>query len=307
MNNSATIELLRSHATHGFEQRYGEKPDKLTLLRLLFEYRCIDVMGYTGLYVMAYRIFRQTATSLGINVWPRGAVASSVVCYSLGLTEVDPLKYGLHSVRFVNEEPPRFQFDVEKARFDEFKEKATKVLKDNPDILDFETGCKYVIGDIEPMANLNSERVSPLPLPDNLDDEIAEYALSFLDTMDMYKTYIERKNGAVWKPTGIEKLDEILAPTCGLLAYQEQMFDILKYTLRVYGTSANDTRLIIQRGDKERINTLRTELQDAATQTSLGDREFDTVWSVLTSNPKAFLKAHAVSRVLSKYYFKAIS
>lgn len=46
----------------------------------------------------------------GIKVWPRGAVASSVICYSLGLTDVDPLRYGLHSARFVNEEPPRFQF-----------------------------------------------------------------------------------------------------------------------------------------------------------------------------------------------------
>ena len=300
--DNTTKEQLREHATLGFKLCYGAHPDKQALLRLLCELRRIDMSGYSGYYLMAYRIFCEMASTSGIKVWPRGAVASSVICYSLRLTEVDPLRYGLHSARFVNEEPPRFQFDVEEAKFDEFKEKATKVLKDNPDILDFETGCKYVIGDIESTAYLNSDRVSPLPIPENLDNEIAEYALSFPDTMDLYKTYIERKDGAAWKPTGLEKLDEILAPTYGLLAYQEQMFDILKYTLRVYGTSANDIRLVIQRGDKKRINALRTGLQAAAAQTGLGDREFDTAWSILTSNPKAFLKAHAVCRVLSRYF-----
>lgn len=301
--NNTTREQLRKHATHGFKEPYGEHPDKQALLRLLSELRRIDMTGYSGYYLMAYRIFCEMASTSGIKVWPRGAVASSVVCYSLGLTDVDPVRYGLHSARFVNEEPPKFQFDIEAARFDEFNAKAAEVLKDNSDLLDFDIGRKYLLGDIEPMSYLNSERESPMSLPDNLDNEIAEYALTFPDTTDLYHTYRERKNGAHWEPTGIEQLDEILAPTYGLLAYQEQMMDILKYIFREYGTRANDIRPTIQRGDTERINALRTELQATAAKTGIGDKEFGTIWEVLTSNPKAFLKAHAVSRVLSKYYF----
>jgi len=300
--DNTTKEQLRKLATIGFQQRYGEHPDKLALLRLLSEFRRIDLAGYSGYYLMAYRIFTETAITNDINVWPRGAVASSIVCHIILLTKMDPLRYGLHSARFVNEEPPRFQFDIEEARFDEFKEKATEILKDNPDILDYDTGCKYLLGDIEPMSYLNGEK--GYTLPDNIDDEIAEYALSFPDTMTLYKTYKERKNGATWTPTGIAKLDEILAPTYGLLAYQEQMFDIMKHFFNVHGTLPNKVRLSIQRGEKEQIKAYRTELQENAKQVGLLDNEFDTAWSVLTSNPKAFLKAHAVSRVVSKYYFK---
>ena len=300
--NNTTREQLRKLATLGFKLCYGAHPDKQALLRLLCELRRIDVAGYAGYYLMAYIIFNETAHLSGIKVWPRGAVASSIVCHIILLTKMDPLRYGLHSARFVNEEPPRFQFDIEEARFDEFKEKATKVLKNNPDILDYETGCKYLLGDLQSSSYLNGKDVCPLPQPENMDDKIAEYALSFPDTMTLYETYKERKNGATWTPTGIEKLDEILAPTYGLLAYQEQMFDIMKICFNVHGTLPNKVRLSIQRGETERIKAYRIELQENAKQVGLGDNEFDTAWSVLTSNPKAFLKAHAVCRVLSRYF-----
>ena len=301
--NNTTREQLRKLATLGFKLCYGAHPDKQALLRLLCELRRIDVAGYAGYYLMAYIIFNETAHLSGIKVWPRGAVASSIVCHIILLTKMDPLRYGLHSARFVNEEPPKFQFDIEAARFEEFKEKATELLKDNPDILDYETGCKYLLGDLQSSSYLNGKDVCPLPQPENMDDKIAEYALSFPDTMTLYETYKERKNGATWTPTGIAKLDEILAPTCGLLAYQEQMFDIMKLCFNVHGTLPNKVRLSIQRGETEQIKAYRIELQENAKQVGLGDNEFDTAWSVLTSNPKAFLKAHAVSRVVSRFFY----
>ena len=298
-----TLEQLKSLATKGFKERYGEHPDKLVLLRLLCEYRRIDVMGFTGIYLMAYRIFKEAATSMGINVWPRGGMTSSMVCYCLGLTEVDPVRYGLHSARFVNEEPPKFQFDVEDARFDEFKAKADEVLKDNSDILDYETGCKYLLGDLQPSRYLSRKRESPLPIPDDLDDEIVEYALSFPDTMYMYETYMERTLRANWTPTGIVKLDEVLAPTNGLLAYQEQMFDIMKNIFGVHGITANNIRLSIQRGETGHIEEYKKEVQQMVKDNDISVEVFETIWGVLTSNPKAFLKAHAVSRVVSRFFY----
>ena len=298
-----TLEQLKSLANKGFKERYGEHPDKLALLRLLFEYRRIDVMGFTGIYLIAYRIFKEAATSMGINVWPRGGMTSSMVCYCLGLTEVDPVRYGLHSARFVNEEPPKFQFDVEDARFDEFNAKADEVLKDNSDILDYETGCKYLLGDLQPSRYLSRKRESPLPIPNNLDEEIAEYALSFPDTMKLYEEYKERNHGASWVPTGIAKLDEVLAPTNGLLAYQEQMFDIMKNIFGVYGITANNIRLSIQRGETGHIEEYKKEVQQMVKDNDINADAFETIWGVLTSNPKAFLKAHAVSRVVSRCFY----
>lgn len=300
--NNTTREQLRKHATLGFKLCYGAHPDKQALLRLLCELRRIDMTGYSGYYLMAYRIFCEMASTSGIKIWPRGAVASSVVCYSLRLTEVDPLRYGLHSARFVNEEPPKFQFDIEAARFEEFKEKATELLKDNPDILDYETGCKYLLGDLQSSSYLNGKDVCPLPQPEYIDDKIAEYALSFPDTMTLYETYKERKNGATWTPTGIAKLDEILAPTCGLLAYQEQMFDIMKLCFNVHGTLPNKVRLSIQRGETGHIEEYKKEVQQMVKDNDINADAFETIWGVLTSNPKAFLKAHAVSRVVSSFF-----
>lgn len=299
-----TIKLLKELASKGFKERYGEHPDKLALLRLLFEYRRIDVMGFAELYLMAYWIFKETATAMGINVWPRGAMSSSMVCYSLGLTEVDPVRYGLHSARFVNEEPPKFQFDVEEARFNEFKAKAEEELRANPDTLDYETGCKCLLGDLQPMSYLSRIRESPLPMLDKLDEEIAKYALCFPDTMNLYEEYKERNQGANWNPTGIAKLDEVLSPTNGLLAYQEQMFDIMKNCFNIHGALANKIRLAIQRGKTKNINAYRKELWETAKNMGLSEGEYETVWTVLTSNPKAFLKAHAVSRVVSMYYYE---
>lgn len=300
---TTTIELLKILATKGFKERYGEHPNKLTLLRLLLEYRRIDVMGYSGIYLMAYRIFNETTASLAINVWPRGSMISSMVCYCLGLTEVDPVRYRLHSYRFVNEEPPKFQFDVEEARFDEYKTKAEEVLKDSPDILDYETGCKCLLGIIQPMSYLSRKRESPLPIPNNLYEEIAEYALSFPDTMKLYEEYKERNHGASWAPTGIAKLDEVLAPTYGLLAYQEQMFDIMKNIFGVYGITANNIRLSIQRGETGHIEEYKKEVQQMVKDNDINADAFETIWGVLTSNPKAFLKAHAVSRVISRCFY----
>lgn len=299
-----TLEILKSLASKGFKERYGEHPDKLTLLRLLFEYRRIDVMGFTGIYLMAYRIFKETATAMGINVWPRGGMTSSIVCYSLGLTEVDPVRFGLHSTRFVNEEPPKFQFDVEEARFDEFKAKAEELLKDSPNTLNYETGCKCLLGDLQPMSYLSRKRESPLPMPEDLDEEIAEYALCFPDTMKLFEEYKERNHGASWTPTGVAKLDEVLSPTNGLLAYQEQMFNIMKSCINIHGALANKIRLAIQRGQAKNVDAYKKELQETAKSMGLSNDEYMTVWTVLTSNPKAFLKAHAVSRVVSRYYYE---
>ena len=136
-------------------------------------------------------------------------------------------------------------------------------------------------------------------LPENIDDELACYALSFPDTMDLYETYLRRKNGEAWSPTGIPQLDEILAPTCGILAYQEQMLDILCKPFHTLGDKANHIRLCIQRGETEQIAAYKAELFADLIDTTIDEAE--VAWNLLTSNPRAFLKSHAVSHVLAKY------
>ena len=225
-------------------------------------------------------IFNFYDISNGIKIWARGAVPSSVVCYCLGLTEIDPMKYDLHSVRFVNDEIPFFQFDIEAQRFDEFMKRAEELLDANAKSFDIPNIKKCLLRDLHSMEYLNKKRERTMP--ENIDDEIARYALSFPQTMDLYETYVQN-------------------PQCDILIYQEQMLSILRQTFHVSSIKANQIRLSIQRGETEQIAKYKKELFSNLKDITLDEAEAS--WQRLISNPKAFLKAHAVSRVVARYRF----
>ena len=206
---------------------------------------------------------------------------SSIVCYCLGLTETDPIKYGLHSARFVNEEPPKFQFDIEALRYDEFMKRAEDMLQANAEDFDIPATRKCLFKDLKPSSYLSKKKERPLS--EDLEDEFARYALYFPQTMDLLRTYVNQY------------------PNCDLLIYQEQMFDILREVFHVGGIKANHIRLSIQRGETEQIEAYKQEIFE---DSDLSTEEKEKAWQRLTSNPKAFLKAHAVSSVLESYMYE---
>ena len=72
--------------------------------RLEKELSIIISMGYAGYFLIVWDIVN-FAKSKGIPVGPgRGSAAGSLVAYSLHITDVDPLKYGLLFERFLNPE-----------------------------------------------------------------------------------------------------------------------------------------------------------------------------------------------------------
>ena len=82
--------------------------------RLAFEIKTIAQMGYAG-YFLIVADFITWAKSNGVPVGPgRGSGAGSLVAYSLGITDLDPLKYDLLFERFLNPERvsmPDFDID----------------------------------------------------------------------------------------------------------------------------------------------------------------------------------------------------
>lgn len=277
-------EILLNLVAAGFKWRYGDQPNKWVVLRKLWEMKHIIENGYGNHYLMAFTLFRHNAASAGIGYWARGAVPSSIVCYCLGLTEIDPIKYGLHSVRFVNDEPPKFQFDIEASRYDEFMKMAEEVLQANAEDYDITAIRRCMLQrlkNITPVEYLSRKRERPLP--ENLDDELARYALSFPDTMEMYNAYIQN-------------------PQSDFIIYQEQMLDLLHQTFRVSSIKANQIRLSIQRGETEKIEAYKNDI--FADLKGLTPAKAEAAWKRLTSNPKAFLKAHAVSHVLAQHHYE---
>ena len=72
--------------------------------RLEHELAVITKMGYEG-YFLIVQDFINAARRMGVAVGPgRGSAAGSIVSYSLGITNVDPLKYDLLFERFLNPE-----------------------------------------------------------------------------------------------------------------------------------------------------------------------------------------------------------
>ncbi len=87
----------------GFVERFGDThPEYREQLR--YEMDMIERMGFTD-YFLIVSDFVRYAKSVDIPVGPgRGSAAGSMVSYCLGITDIDPMKYGLYFERFLNPE-----------------------------------------------------------------------------------------------------------------------------------------------------------------------------------------------------------
>ena len=89
--------------TEGFKKRYP-KDDGSLRKRLDYELDVIRTMGYVDYFLIVWD-FINYARSKDIMVGPgRGSAAGSVVSYSLGITDIDPVRYNLLFERFLNPE-----------------------------------------------------------------------------------------------------------------------------------------------------------------------------------------------------------
>lgn len=97
-------EFLCQLAQEGLRKRYKENTDKTAVERLNRELEIIKNSGYISYFLIAWD-FIHYAKEKGIAHGPgRGSAAGSLVSYALGITDIDPLKYGLIFERFLNPE-----------------------------------------------------------------------------------------------------------------------------------------------------------------------------------------------------------
>lgn len=92
------FELL---ARKGLEKKFKEITPEINE-RFDFEIATIKKMGFSG-YFLIVQDFINSAKSMNIPVGPgRGSAAGSLVAYTLGITNIDPLPYNLLFERFLN-------------------------------------------------------------------------------------------------------------------------------------------------------------------------------------------------------------
>src|SRR5438093_1588627 len=112
---------LRELCYSGLRQRYGERPasDPELIRRLDYELGVLEKTGFVS-YLLIVWDFIHFAKERGIPVGPgRGSAAGSIVAYVLGITDIDPLQYGLLFERFLNPDrvsPPDIDIDFCEAR-----------------------------------------------------------------------------------------------------------------------------------------------------------------------------------------------
>ena len=112
-------DYLKKLCDDGLKQRYGENPSEEILKRAKYEIGIIKEMGYVDYYLIVWDFIHYAKTH-GIPVGPgRGSGAGSILAYAIGITDIDPIKYGLLFERFLNPERismPDFDVDFSDTR-----------------------------------------------------------------------------------------------------------------------------------------------------------------------------------------------
>lgn len=96
-------QYLQATAQAGLHQRIKFPVPTVYQERLDQELKVLKKLGLSD-YMLIVAEYTKKATDLGVLVGPgRGSAVGSLVAYCLGITQIDPLKYGLVFERFLNE------------------------------------------------------------------------------------------------------------------------------------------------------------------------------------------------------------
>lgn len=117
-DGSTSKDYLRRLAEDGLKKRYDVITPEIRD-RFEYEFDVISSMGFCDYYLIVWD-FINYARSVDIPVGAgRGSGVSSIIAYSVGITDVEPLKYQLIFERFLNRERvsmPDFDVDISDAR-----------------------------------------------------------------------------------------------------------------------------------------------------------------------------------------------
>ena len=113
-----SIDYFKDLIEAGLKKKYKQETPEIRE-RIDYEVGVISKLGYVDYYLIVWD-YINAARTRGISVGPgRGSGVGSIVAYLMGITDVDPLKYGLFFERFLNPErvsAPDFDIDFEDSR-----------------------------------------------------------------------------------------------------------------------------------------------------------------------------------------------
>ena len=261
-------EELRSMALEGLAAR-GLEGKEDYLARLEEELQVIKDKKFAP-YFMVVRNMINWAKKEGIRVGPgRGSAAGSLLCYALGITDIDPIVHGLLFFRFINPERndfPDIDTDIQDSRRDEVKEYLVKQYRHVASIATFlQFKDKGVVRDIA--------RVLHVPLTD------VNKVLKTIDTWDEYCT----SKSAAWfreKYPEVEKYGEQLRGrirgtgihAAGVVTAKEPIFKYAPLETRTSpGTKERIPVVAVDMAEAERIGLIKIDALGLKTLSVLDD------------------------------------
>ncbi len=156
-------EYIRELCAQGLRDRYGDRAqsDPVLQTRLDYELGVLEKTGFVSYFLIVWD-FIQHAKQRGIPVGPgRGSAAGSLIAYVMGITDVDPLQFGLLFERFLNPErisPPDIDVDFCQSRRGEVIDYVRKKYGERAvsQIVTFGTlGPKSVLRDVARVTGLS--------------------------------------------------------------------------------------------------------------------------------------------------------
>lgn len=120
--NETSESYLRKLCEEGLKKKFGDPTPEKAIAQLNYELGIVHKMGFDDYFLIVWDFVR-FAKDQGITVGPgRGSAAGSLITYTLNITQLDPLKYGLIFERFLNPERvsmPDIDIDFADTRRDE--------------------------------------------------------------------------------------------------------------------------------------------------------------------------------------------
>lgn len=162
INNSA--EYLKSLSIKGLNKRLNNNISNIYKERLLYELNVINKMEYSNYFLIVYDFIKYSKKN-NILVTVRGSAGASLVAYSLGITDIDPIKYDLLFERFLN--PNRITMpDIDTDFPDIYREQVINYVKNKygeknvSGIITFGTlSVRLVIRNVAKILNIPSNHV----------------------------------------------------------------------------------------------------------------------------------------------------
>lgn len=231
-----SYELLKNLCVKGLNKRLNGKVSKEYVGRLNYELDVINKMGFVDYFLIVYD-YVLYAKKNNILVGPgRGSAAGSLVSYSIGITEIDPISFGLMFERFLN--PERITMPDIDIDFDAYKrEQVIDYVRSKYGMSNVALGLtfttfksKLVLREVGKILNISNNLLDSfikcingsLSLKDNLKNEsVKKYINNYKEIKELYviSMHLEglKKNTSTHAAGVVisnENLDEVIPIHC---------------------------------------------------------------------------------------------